>query len=46
MTPDEATAIIDAFERNLTKLCEDVYAALDMALKALKEMPYMFTKEE
>ena len=33
MTPDEATAIIDAFERNLTKLCEKVYTALEMALK-------------
>lgn len=53
MTKEEAAMIIKNLKnylRNEDKLKdkglpEDAYAALDMALKALDEMPYMFTKE-
>ena len=54
MTNEEAAIIIGNLKPYLKnaekltgkKLHEDIYTAIDMALKALDEMPYMFTKEE
>lgn len=51
MTPKEAMTIIKNFENYLRnedklkekKLPDDIYTAIDMALKALDEMPYGFT---